>query len=288
MQDESTEVSKAPVPRHLSKEEWEELRWAYARLEHPSFAARLSNILGTPIEQGLMLLPKSWYGRIHGAVEFSICRALDVALASMEHIRPKPAHNPLHRLSVMATGAAGGLFGPLSLIAELPVTTTIMLRSIADIAHSEGEDLSTLDARTACMQVFALGGRSGDDKAAETGYYGLRISLSLHFSSAPLHFIDNKILNIPGGIELARAITARFGVAVSDQFAAKMIPIAGAVSGALVNLIFMQHFQEIARGHFIVRRLERQYGSEPIRKAYAKIVKEETKATKVYSPVEGW
>jgi hypothetical protein len=37
---------------------------------------------------------------------------------------------------------------------ELPVSTVIMLRSIADIARSEGEDLSD-PRRLPCVQVFA-------------------------------------------------------------------------------------------------------------------------------------
>ena len=44
---------------------------------------------------------------------------------------------------------------------ELPVSTIIMLRSIADIARSEGEDLSDPESALSCVQVFALGGRSG-------------------------------------------------------------------------------------------------------------------------------
>lgn len=43
----------------------------------------------------------------------------------------------------------------------------------------------------------------------------------------------------------------------------------GAASGALVNTIFINHFQDMARGHFVVRRLERRYGPELVRKTYA-------------------
>jgi hypothetical protein len=42
---------------------------------------------------------------------------------------------------------------------ELPVSTIIMLRLIADIARSAGEDLSDPEAALSCVQVFALGGR---------------------------------------------------------------------------------------------------------------------------------
>jgi hypothetical protein len=33
------------------------------------------------------------------------------------------------------------------------------------------------------------------------------------------------------------------------------------------NLLFIDHFQDVARGHFIVRRLERAYGAETVRAA---------------------
>ena len=60
------------------------------------------------------------------------------------------------------------------------MTAGLMLRSIADIAHSEGENLHTTEARVACMQVFALGGRGGEDQAAETGTTACAQSGSWH------------------------------------------------------------------------------------------------------------
>ena len=38
------------------------------------------------------------------------------------------------------------------------MSTIIMLRSIAEIARSEGEDLSDPETALSCVQVFALGG----------------------------------------------------------------------------------------------------------------------------------
>jgi hypothetical protein len=274
--------------QQLSEEDLAALKWAHRHLEHPSFAARLSNAIGSPIEQGLRLLPKRWYRRVNGAAEAAARQALGLAIDSMGRIPPKSVHDPMHKIMAATTGALGGLFGPLSLLAELPITTALMLRSIADIAHSEGEDLATPEARLACMQVFALGGRTGQDEAAETGYYGLRVTLSFHFSAALVQLDKISIKNIPAGVELVRAIASRFGVVVSDKAAAQMIPIAGAVSGALLNFIFMQHFQDIGRGHFIVRRLERTYGSEHIREEYERLNKAEAEGVKEFSPLEGW
>jgi hypothetical protein len=50
-----------------------------------------------------------------------------------------------------------------------------------------------------------------------------------------------------------------------------MILILGAIGGASINLLFINHFQAAARGHFIVRRLERKYGGEFIKKEYEKV-----------------
>ena len=46
---------------------------------------------------------------------------------------------------VGASGAIGGAFGLASVAVELPISTTIMLRSIADIARSEGFDVRDRD-----------------------------------------------------------------------------------------------------------------------------------------------
>ena len=77
-----------------------------------------------------------------------------------------------------------------------------------------------------------------------------------------------------GGPILARLVaklSSRFGVAASQKLAAQAIPAIGALGGAGINLLFINHFQAMARGHFIVRRLERQYGQEVIRAEYARL-----------------
>jgi len=51
---------------------------------------------------------------------------------------------------------------------------------------------------------------------------------------------------------------------VSEKVAAQAIPLIGAAGGALINTIFIDHFQNMARGHFIIRRLERRYDKDLI------------------------
>ena len=50
-------------------------------------------------------------------------------------------------------------------------------------------------------------------------------------------------------------------------------PLIGAAGGAAINLAFMSHYQEMARGHFVVRALERRYGTDLVRTHYEAIRK---------------
>jgi len=271
----------------LSPAEADQLRWAHEHLEHPSLAARLSSVVGVPIERALKMLPQSWYRAIHVGAGRSIERAANVAIGTLGKDQAAWAQENHHKILAAATGAVGGFVGPLGLLVELPIITVLMLRSIAGIAHREGEDLSTIDARFACVEVFGLGARSRDDDGAETGYYGLRSTLAFHFGGA-LTYSSVAPKNLPSGMEFLRGIASRFGVVVSDEVAARLLPAVGAVGGALVNVVFMQHFQDVAKGHFIVRRLERKHGSDVIRIAYDQISRREEDIAREYSPLEGW
>ncbi len=65
------------------------------------------------------------------------------------------------------------------------------------------------------------------------------------------------------------AVTAtRFGVPVAYKVAAETVPVIGAAAGAAINGLFVDHFQGKARGHFCVRRLERAYGEQAVRREY--------------------
>lgn len=257
----------------LSPEHLRELRQAKQLLEQPSMAARLTDAIGSPIEKGFSMLPEKWSTTINGAVRTSLSRALEVAVKSLKRRRTLSARERIHRTAVAATGAAGGAFGLAGLVLELPVSTTLMLRSIADIARSEGEDISEVRSQLACLEVFALGGKSGADDAAETGYFAIRSALASSVAEAARYMAQKGLVDkgAPALIRFISAIAARFGVVVSEKIAAMAVPVVGAAGGALVNSVFMKHFQDMARGHFTVRRLERKYGAEMVREEYEQI-----------------
>src|SRR5215213_9363304 len=75
----------------------------------------------------------------------------------------------------------------------------------------------------------------------------------------------------PIAVRLAAQIASRFGIVVSQKAAAQPVPIIGALGGAVVNTAFMAQFQSIARPHFCVRRVERQYGKPAVQLAYEQI-----------------
>jgi hypothetical protein len=69
-------------------------------------------------------------------------------------------------------------------------------------------------------------------------------------------------------VKLINTIASRFGLVVSEKLVAQAAPLIGAGGGAAVNLMFINHFQDMAEGHFIVKRLEKRYGADEIRKLY--------------------
>ena len=270
-----------PPARTWTEGDRNALAWAFDKLEHPSFAARLSSVLGTPIEAGVKLLPKQWSRRIFDSAHSAVQRTVTLAVSTLPATGAVPSSDRLHQAACIGTGAAGGFFGLPGLLFDLPVSTLIMLRSIADIGRSLGEDLSSLESRLACVEVFAFGGRSPEDDAAETGYYELRLAMALNFSALPAALLTGRSVADAGMLGLTRTVASRFGVAISDKVAAQLAPFVGAAAGATINAVFIQHFQNMARAHFLVRRLERHYGTERVQEAYEELRPQPTRVLNI-------
>ena len=126
--------------------------------------ARIANFVGSPIER--LVGPAAGArrgGDLGGGAQGDPRRAEAVA-AHAGHARPARARraaagsNGWHKVASAASGAVGGAFGLAALAVELPVSTTIMMRSIADVARAEGADLADRQAQLECVMVLALGG----------------------------------------------------------------------------------------------------------------------------------
>lgn len=256
----------------LSDEDREALRRAVHALEGPSYVARLSAVAGRPVELLGQALPVPVSDVISRATQAALTRALRYALKTI----PKEGRNPetrAHKALAMLSGAMGGALGISAVLMELPISTTIMLRSIARIAQSEGEDLADPETGLACVQVFALGGHTGSDNLHEAGYFAVRAAMAKSVTRALQQMAGRGVVDESTSaiVRLLAQIGSRFGVVVSQKVAAQAVPVLGAIGGAAVNAAFVDHFQTLARGHFTVRRLERTYGKGTVRLAYDRI-----------------
>jgi hypothetical protein len=262
-------------PLDMSMEDLEALRKAVKSLEHPSLAARITNIIGKPVELIGYALPSFASKAITSATSKGLEAALKVALRTLPR-SSRSGSQLLHRALATASGAAGGTFGLAALPIELPVSTVIMLRSIADIAQSEGEDLSNPETALSCVEVFALGGRAGSADASESGYFAVRGMLAKTVTEAARFVAERGVIKegAPIILKFVTQVAARFGLVVTQKVAAQALPVVGALGGAAVNYAFTEHFQDVARGHFTVRRLERVYGKGRVRMEYDLIARE--------------
>ncbi len=245
---------------------------AVQRLERGGLTMRLSNLVGRQLNLAKKLAPEKARSVINGAAMGAMRVALRAAIASLAE-KPIRDRNRAHKFMAAASGAAGGAFGMAGLPIELPVTTTLMLRSIADVARGEGENLGNPEAAMACLEVFALDGREEGAETTESGYFAIRALLARSVSEAARYIASRGVIDegAPVLVRLMAQIGSRFGVVVSQKMLAQATPALGAFGGAAINVAFIQHFQSLAKGHFTVRRLERKYGPDFVREEYQRI-----------------
>lgn len=280
------------MPSPMNDQDLAALQAAVAKLEASSLTMQITGLVGKPIEGLLSKLPASANQKIQKAVHLALSKSVDAALWSLPGQDTTPeAANKTHLGLAAVSGAVGGFFGMAGTLAELPVSTTIMMRSVADIARSEGFDVQDPIIKAECIQVFALGGPSKDDDAAESAYYGVRnamvavaqevgkglaeVAARQAAAAAGASAANGGTLGAKevGGllVRLIEAVATRFGIQVTEKMAAQAVPVIGALSGATINTLFTNHFQNMASGHFAVLRLEQQYGKALVQEQYLAI-----------------
>ncbi|RYC31843.1 EcsC family protein [Lichenibacterium minor] len=266
----------APVPGTgrpdaLSPEDEAALAGAVRALEGTSFAAHLSGLVGRQLGFSGSLLPARVAEVADKAAGAALRFALRGAVRSLSG-EDRPPQNRFHLAAVATTGAIGGAFGLATLPVELPLSTALILRSVADIARAEGEDLHDPEAVLSCLEVFALG-TGGEAALGESSYFAVRALLAKSVTEAARHLVARGVADEAAPVlsRLLGQIASRFGLAVSQKVVAQAVPVIGAVTGAGINAAFMDHYQRLARGHFTVRRLERVYGPDLVRAAYERL-----------------
>jgi hypothetical protein len=272
---------------HFTSGEEKFIREAAEKLENPSFIARLADLIGKPVEKGIAMLPEGAREMLNRTSREAIEGALKTALFTLderitgtefrEAVGQANRTRLLHGVSTAITGAAGGFFGLPALVVELPVTTTVILRSIAQIAADFGEDLSTREAQLDCLYVFSLGSPSPADDDMDSAYYTSRIAFANLIHQAVkflggrsaqeiLRAVERK--TAPVLVELIVRVAARFEIVVGNKAMGQLIPGIGAGAGALINLAFTEYFSEVAKYHFGLKRLERDHGDGEVKQLY--------------------
>ena len=250
-------------------------------LDEVSFLMRALNTVGTPIDSGLALLPESYQSKVSAAVQKALQIAVKANLRTLRtDKRSFPSSNLTYKLVTGISGATGGFFGIAGFTTDLLISTKFMMRSIMDIARSQGEDVHEISTQLACLQVFALGGTSEHDDELDTSYYATRAALHTAMNQTSTYIAENgtkKIIETlasqtaaPIG-KLINQIAAKFSVQVSEKFAVQAIPVIGAAAGASINILFITHFQKMATGHFTLIRLERKYSKKLIQETYNRL-----------------
>jgi hypothetical protein len=197
---------------------------------------RVLNLVGGQAESLLDRLPAQVRAGLGGATADALKLALRAAEASRSAV---PTTRPwMSRAVTTSLGAVGGAGGLPTALAELPLTTTLLLREIQQAAVDHGFDPREESVRFDCLSVFGEAGPLDKDDGAETGFLSLRLALT----GGALH-------------RVIAAVAPRLGVSLGQKLAAQSVPVLGMVAGATVNYTYTRYYGEVAHVHFGLRRL---------------------------------
>ena len=199
-------------------------------------AIDLLNLVGGQAEGLLDRLPVAVRMRLGEVTESALRRAMEVAHRSREVVGDQPGW--MARAVTTAMGAAGGMGGLPTALAELPVTTTVLLRAIQDVAIEHGFDPVEPSVRFEAVEVFGAAGPLSGDDGADLGLIGTRVT------------VTGAALN-----SLIARVAPRLATVLGQKLAAQTVPILGAAAGAATNYAYTGYYQQMAHVHFGLRRL---------------------------------
>jgi hypothetical protein len=263
---------------------------AVRRFERPGRLIELLDTIGKPAEAIVNGLPTWASSRIERAVQRTLVDAVGWAAKTLDgsiHADEKhvstlsnavvKSRAAMHVTAAAILGGMGGAIGIAALPIELPLTTMVILRSIAAIARDSDADLDDPATRLECVSVLSLGGPSTSTDAMESSYLTSRVGLALLLRDASRYLAGKTTVQFtealargaaPEVTRLIAAIANRFGYLAMDLAYAEMVPIVGAIGGATLNGYFANFFNHVAYYHFGLRKLERIYGEDAVQRIY--------------------
>lgn len=203
---------------------------------------RLMHMIGGEAEALLNRLPQPVRQALGAATGHALGHAFDLGLASRRRLADRSDRG--NALLAAMVGAAGGLGGLPTALAELPLTVTMLLRAMQGIAAEHGFDPSAPEVRADCLRLFATAGPLSRDDGAETGFLAARM-----------------VIAGQGLQSLAAKVAPRLAPVLGQKLALQAAPVIGAVAGAAVNYIYTGFYQDMARVEFGLSRLAVRSGA---------------------------
>ncbi len=210
----------------------------------------LVNAAGSRIESRLELLPDGVKDRLESVAAQALERSYRLAGRTVSESGPALGEKG-HLAMATLTGALGGFGGFASALAELPVTVTVIFRSIQRIAASYGFDPQDEAVRLECLRVFGSGSPLERDDGVNTSFLGARVA------------ITGSALN-----RVISAVAPRFATVLGEKLAAQAVPLLGSFAGAGINYAFVSYYQEMAHVRFGLRRLAEVHGEVEVQEAF--------------------
>jgi EcsC protein family len=220
----------------------------YRRANGPLMS--VMNRIGGSVEERVALLPQAVRTQLEAVTRTALERAHGLAARGPDLGERGPV------FAAMATGAAGGIGGLPTAIAELPVTITLFLHAIRAVAVEAGFDADDPGIRAECLQVFAAGSPLAGDDGVNTSFIGARMAVS--------NAAIQKVIAV---------VVPRLGLAMGQKLVAQAVPVLGAVAGAALNAAYMNYYRDMARIRFGLLRLAGVHGAEAVLAAFQAAVK---------------
>lgn len=194
------------------------------------------NLIGGQADGLIDRLPTAVRRNLEAATVKALNAAMKAAHSSRSIVPDQKSW--LNQAASVAMGAAGGAGGLPTALAELPVTTTLLLRVIQGVAVEHGFDAAAENVQFDCVQVFAAAGPLSGDDGADLGFLSARLAMSGRAMQAVISKVAPKL-----------------AVVLGQKLAAQAVPVLGAVAGAATNYAYTSYYQDMAHVHFGLRKL---------------------------------
>lgn len=229
------ELDKAEVAGRL-----EALARRYRRASHPGI--ELLSHIGGGADNLLGRLPAPVRGNLNSATETALRAAMRAAQGSRRYMAKPPGW--FSQALTTGLGAAGGFWGLPGALAELPVTVTVLLHNIQDVAEDYGF-AGDAGIDHDCLRIFAAAGPLEADDDIDLAFLGARVTVTGKAVQAVIS-----------------RVAPRLGVVMGQKLAAQTVPVLGAAAGAATNYIYARYYREMAHVHFGLRRLAVEAGED--------------------------